>query len=334
MFHTRESTKTVRRKGTHNMKKDTKLIVLLAVLVVFVGAYKLVGYMNNKAEADKKTALFDLKAEDITELDWTYSGAEFSIKNDSGTWHWSEDDKFPIEQETAKDMASKFAGVSYSQEISEENKSEYGFGNDNAVISAKDKDGKEYKLTIGGSIAISGEDYAEVDGRNAVYAIDANLSLAFNKSIDNLLAKEPIEQVDNYDKINITYGDKSLDLTKDENGKWKCGDAELDAAKVTSLANSFFGLLWQDCDSYNADSAKKSERGFDNPTATVSISSDKDELKILFGKEEGDCFYAKLDGSNMIYTVSNDIKSKLDTTADSLKPDETDEGSTEQTDGE
>ena len=316
------------------MKKDTKIIALLAVLVVFVGAYRLIGHINNKAESGKKTALFDLKPENITELDWTYSGAEFSIKKDSDVWHWSEDDKFPLNQDMAEDMASKFAKITYSQEISEDNKSEYGFGSDNAVISAKDKDGREYKLTIGGSISISSEDYAEVDGKNAVYAIDASLSVAFDKSIYNLLEKEPIEQVENYDKINITYKEKSLDLIKDKGGKWKCGSDELDGAKVASLANSFFGLLWQNCDSYNADAAKKTERGFDNPTASVSISSDKDELKILFGKEEGESLFAKLDGSNMIYTVSSDIKSKLDTTADTLKPDAAEEEKAEQTDND
>lgn len=314
------------------MKKDTKIIVLLAVLVVFVGAYKLIGHMNNKAESDKRTALFDLKTEDIAELDWTYSGTKFSMTKDSDIWHWSEDDKFPIDQETAEDMAKKFAKVSYSQEISEDNKSEYGFGNDNTVICAKDKSGNEYKITLGGSISLTSENYATVEGKDSVYAIDADLSIAFDKPIDKLLEKEPIDQVDNYNKINITCGDKSLELTKDSDGKWKSGDTELDEAKVTSLANSFFGLLWQDCDSYNADDAKKSERGFDNPSGTVSISSDSDELKILFGKEENGSLYAKLDGSNMIYTVDTDIKSKLETTLDSLKPDKTAEEADVQTD--
>lgn len=314
------------------MKKDTKIIVLLAVLVVFVGAYKLIGHMNNKAESDKRTALFDLKTEDIAELDWTYSGTKFSMTKDSDIWHWSEDDKFPIDQETAEDMAKKFAKVSYSQEISEDNKSEYGFGNDNTVICAKDKSGNEYKITLGGSISLTSENYATVEGKDSVYAIDADLSIAFDKPIDKLLEKEPIDQVDNYNKINITCGDKSLELTKDGDGKWKSGDTELDEVKVISLANSFFGLLWQDCDSYNADDAKKAERGFDNPSGTVSISSDSDELKILFGKEENGSLYAKLDGSNMIYTVDTDIKSKLETTLDSLKPDKTAEEADVQTD--
>ena len=206
------------------MKKDTKIIVLLAVLVVFVGAYKLIGHMNNKAESDKRTALFDLKTEDIAELDWTYSGTKFSMTKDSDIWHWSEDDKFPIDQETAEDMAKKFAKVSYSQEISEDNKSEYGFGNDNTVICAKDKSGNEYKITLGGSISLTSENYATVEGKDSVYAIDADLSIAFDKPIDKLLEKEPIDQVDNYNKINITCGDKSLELTKDSDGKWKSGD--------------------------------------------------------------------------------------------------------------
>ena len=316
------------------MKKDTKIIALLAVLVVFIGAYKLIGYLNDKSESDKKTPLFDLKAEDIAELDWTYSGTSFSIIKSSDTWHWSEDDKFPVDQDMAEDMAKKFANVTYSQEISEDNKGEYGFGETASVISAKDKNGNEYKVTIGGNISLTSEDYATVDGKNYVYAIDANLSTAFDKSLDRLLEKEPIDQVDNYNKITIRSGDEIRSIVKDSDGKWKWGDVELDESKVTSLANSFFGLLWQDCDSYNADDAKKSERGFDSPNATVAISSDSDELKILFGKEENGSLYAKLDGSNMIYTVDADIKSKLQITADSLKPDELPEESSEQADGE
>lgn len=302
------------------MKKDTKLIILLGVLLVCVSAYKLIGWMNTRQEENKKTALFDLDKDSITYLDWTYSGVDFAIENNNGVWHWTNDDKFPVNQDTASNMAEKFAQLSASQEMSGDNIDDYGFGDNVQVITARDKGGKEYKVTVGGKIELTSENYITVEGMDSVYAVGTSFGSAFNKSIDDLLQKENIESVENYSKIRIVNDDMIFEAVKNDNDKWTVGDTELDVTKVTSLADSFFGLLWTDCESYNADDAKKAECGFDNPSASVSIASDSDELKILFGKEENGMLYAKLDGSNMIYTVDTAIKDKLNIGLDDLLP--------------
>lgn len=303
------------------MKKDTKLIILLAVLVVCVVSYKIIGAINSKQEESKKTALFSINKSDITRLDWSYSGEEITIENSTGVWHWTGDEKFPVDQTAAENLAEKFAELSYSQEISKDNFDEYGFGEDSRVIIASDKDGNEYKVTVGGKIDLTSENYITVDGKDKVYAVGTSFSETFNKVLDDLLQKEQIERIDDYSSIKIIRGDEVLEITKNDNGKWAVGDTELDETKVGELANKFFNLRWEKCDSYNADDTKKSERGFDSPYATVALTSASDEVKLLFGKEESGMLYAKLDGSNMIYTVNSDIKESINTSIDDLIPD-------------
>ena len=302
------------------MKKETKLIILLGVLLICVVAYRLIVYINTNQEDVKKNALFDLDKDSITYLDWSYEGVNYAIEKNNGVWHWTKDDKFPVNQDIALDMADKFAALSASNEISAEKITEYGFGADTQTICARDKDGKEYKVTVGGKIDLTGENYITVEGTDSVYTVGAGFAIAFDKAIDKLLNKESIDAIENYSKIRIVNDDMIIEIVKNDNGKWILGDTELDDLKVSSLANSFFGLTWNDCKAYNADDEKKAECGFDNPSAVVSIASDADELKILFGKEENDMLYAKLDGSNMIYTVSTDIRDKLNVSLDELLP--------------
>ena len=313
------------------MKKETKLIILLGVLLICVVAYRLIVYINTNQEEVKKNALFDLDKDSITYLDWSYEGVNYAIEKNNGVWHWTNDNKFPVNQDTAFDMADKFATLSASNEISAENIAEYGFNEAAQTICARDNDGKEYKVTVGGRIDLTGENYITVDGMDSVYTVGADFAIAFDKAIDKLLKKESIDAIENYSKIRIVNDDVIVEIVKNDDDKWILGDTVLDELKVSSLASSFFGLTWNACEDYNADAAKKAECGFDKPSAVVSISSDADELKILFGKEENDMLYAKLDGSNMIYTVSTDIWDKLNVSLDELLPEPEQAENTENT---
>ena len=313
------------------MKKDTKLLILVGVLLAFIIAYNVIGHIGTKQNnSSNGTALFSIESENIARLEWTYEGESYAIENKTGVWHWTEDENFPVNQYVANDMANRFAALSASQEISGENLAEYGFDDESRVIAATDKDGNEYKVTIGGRIDITSENYVTTNQSKSIYTVGVSFSSVFNKTIDKLLKKETIMPIEKYSKIRVVEGDNVFEAEKNNEGKWMSGDVELDEGKISAFANSYFEFMWTDCDTYNADEAKKTERGFDNPTGEVAISSDNDELRIIFGKAENGVLYAKLGGSNMIYTVSPEVRQYLDVSPDDFKPNKKDETETKE----
>ena len=60
-------------------KKETKLLVLVSILLVCVIAFKLVGYFTDKAEEKEGIDIFNIKQEDIVKIDWTKNGNNYSF---------------------------------------------------------------------------------------------------------------------------------------------------------------------------------------------------------------------------------------------------------------
>ncbi len=311
------------------MKKDTKIIILLAVLLVCVAAYKLTGYYNDKQEKTPTIDFVTINQDDIREITWNYGGIEYTINNETGVWHWTGDEDFPVDEDKANNLAQKFADITATREFSEDDLSEYGVEESEIKITATLSDGESYKFTIGNKNEVTNENYVMLDGNDNIYMVESSFASAFEKTIDDLLKMEDIPQVTDPNKIQIAMGDGTVkEYTKSEDGTWTDGTQTLDEEKVTSLANKFLNLTWERCENYNADDEIKSEKGFDNPYATVTISGSNDEEAVLlFAKDEYEVLYVKLDGSNMIYNVDLSILDSVDIATEDLLPDPVEETS-------
>ncbi len=305
------------------MKKDTKIVILLAVLLVCVIAYRLTGFYNEKNEETPTIDFVTINQEDIVQISWNHSGIEYTINNETGVWHWTGDDDFPVDEEQADNLAQEFADITATRELDEEDLSEYGLDDSDITIEAVTSGGESYIFTIGDENELTNENYVMIDGSEKIYMVDSSFASAFEKTIDDLLKMEEIPQVTDVNKIHMVIeGDMVKEYTKSEDGTWTDGTQTLDEQKVTSLANKFLNLSWERCENYNADDAIKSEKGFDNPYAVVTISGSNDEEAVLlFAKDEYGVLYAKLDGSNMIYNVNLDILDSIDITSEDLLPD-------------
>lgn len=306
------------------MKKDTKIIILLAILLVCVVAFKLTGYYNDKKEETTSVDFVDINREDIVKISWNYAGIDYTIDKETGVWHWTGDEKFPVDEEKADNMAQKIADITATRELEEEDLSEYGLNDSEISIEAVTTDGESYTFKIGNNNDLTNENYVMLQGESKIYMVANTFASAFEKSINDLLKMEEIPKVTNVNKISIVIeGDIIKEYKKSEDGIWTDGTQTLDEQKVTSLADKFLNLSWERCESYNASDEVKSEKGFDNPYAKVTVSGeDGEEAVLLLAKDEYGVLYVKLDGSNMIYNVNLDILDSVDINTEDLLPDE------------
>ena len=192
------------------MKKDTKIIILLAVLLVCVAAYKLTGYYNDKQEETPTVDFVTINQDDIREITWNYGGIEYTINNETGVWHWTGDEDFPVDEDKANNLAQKFADITATREFSEDDLSEYGVEESEIKITATLSDGESYKFTIGNKNEVTNENYVMLDGNDNIYMVESSFASAFEKTIDDLLKMEDIPQVTDPNKIQIAMGDGTV----------------------------------------------------------------------------------------------------------------------------
>ncbi len=303
------------------LNRTAKTMILLLVLLLVIVCYAIIGLVNSKEESQAKDRIFDVGNAEVVALTWDKSGIDFSITRENGSWKWTGDEKFPVNQEESEKMAAAVSNASRLQVFDRKIEQEYGFEDNGKVINAEFADGSKHSIKLGNEVELVGGSYAMVDDNEAtVYIVDGTLSELFVKSIDDLLQTEIIDNIENPKSFIIELGDGGIRLNK-QDGKWISGEIEADEEKVSELMSTFLNIKWEECYSYNADNEKKSECGFDTPQATVSIQNDFDEVKLLFGKDNGDEIFVKLDGSNMIYLVKSDIKESLNVKIEALLSD-------------
>ena len=107
------------------MKKLQKLVVLLAVLVVLVGAYFAVTYFTKDPEPIdiEEIAVFTAQPDTLSSLSWDYQGQTVTINQTEAGWVVDGQDQFPLDQGLPKVMASrlqKLVGLSTLTEFDPE----------------------------------------------------------------------------------------------------------------------------------------------------------------------------------------------------------------------
>ena len=100
------------------MKRGNKLIALLAVLVLLVGATVLITQLNPKEDAqqDTYTTVFSLDPDKVTNISWEYSKKASFTRTEDG-WVYDEDAAFPVDVNCLDDMLRILSSVGAKKTI-------------------------------------------------------------------------------------------------------------------------------------------------------------------------------------------------------------------------
>ena len=150
------------------MKKLQKLVVLLAVLVVLVGAYFAVTYFTKDPEPIdiEEIAVFTAQPDTLSSLSWDYQGQTVTINQTEAGWVVDGQDQFPLDQGLPKVMASrlqKLVGLSTLTEFDPDPKT-YGLDQPELTIRIAQTDGNTTTLSIGTYSTAVGGYYLNSDG--------------------------------------------------------------------------------------------------------------------------------------------------------------------------
>lgn len=335
------------------MKRGKKLFVLLLVLAVLLGATYAAGLLTPESVEEEEvvyTTIFTIDPEDVTQISWDYSEA-LSFTREGDTWVYDADDTFPLEESYVDTMLAQLQEITSSKTIEDvENWDQYTLEVPICEITVTAGDTLS-TIKIGEETTLGGERYVSIGDGNA-YLVDSSILSAFSYGLYDVLKMESIPDMSDVYGMSYLSGSESYEIQLLENSGlaysdeyvWFMGEKPLDTDLTKTLMRYVTDMTWQECVNYNAQDM--SQYGLDDPAASITIyyletvevaTNETDEdgntvyetkvnektytLEIGAGTDDG--YYARIQGSNMVYLIAGSAaETLLYTTYEELLPDD------------
>ena len=307
------------------MKRGTKMILLLFVLAVMICGYYGM-QQHNKTESVTETAgsfaLTAKNADELTGLSWAQGDTAYSFKYENGVWETTESPAWPADQEVLQDLADQLAGLQATRKLEDvKTEADYGLETPVITVTASWNDGTTTDYSMGDATPFSDGYYLKLSGQDGtIYTISTSLSSVFSKTQKDMAALESIPVVTEANRLSVgrtlEIRKKEASTTVDPDQLWydAAADMPVDSPQAETLVTAAQSIEWSELVTAAADPETLSGWQLDDGQATaVTLSgSDGSTAAVLFGipDENGD-YYARLPGSNMVYTVDGGSVSGL-----------------------
>ena len=177
------------------------ILILMAILVVLVCLYYLIGHLAEQSEAGEDEnvipSLSGISSEQIDTFSYVYDGTyKTFLKTDQG-WVYAEDTELTLDQDMIDSMLSQLCNLKYEKIVSDSltSSSDYGFGQPSNTITLGFEDETQKILYIGSENPMTGIYYAITEGDDHIYAISSEVPQIF-LSVEQLTVSEETEDED------------------------------------------------------------------------------------------------------------------------------------------
>jgi len=305
------------------MKLYRNIIIIL--VVVFLGLLGLFISLKLNPEDetaekndDKSIVLFDFDAEQVTEFYVEGAEDKFAFKKKDTEWEMTSGGEFPLNILNVNAIISNTSDLK-AYKLIEENATSldtYGLDDPYRVV-VKMSDGAEKVLEIGDKTPTKQAYYVKKGDSNSVYTVYtyiANLIVTTkdklrNKTVFDVFSTDVVKFVLDRDGKRVFWAEKS-----EEEG-WQLKEpieGNTDLVRLTSIFDTF---VRADAETYIEEDAQDlSQYGLDNPQYVIEAATADVHVKLYLGKgiEGGSKFYAKVDGSNEVFTIDKSSLAFID----------------------
>ena len=172
------------------MTRGKKLGILCAALVVAAAACFGAKQLTKRTENADMTSVFNIAAEDITGLKWSYDGEDIELEKSDGVWNLTGGSE-EIEQTDIEEIVNGIADLKATAVIPKEEQTEdYGLtGSEDTVVVSTEAADTTY--TFGDRNDVTNEYYLKVTGSDNVFVVPQDFKSSFEKSKDDILAPTP-----------------------------------------------------------------------------------------------------------------------------------------------
>lgn len=303
------------------MKLYRNAAILVVVLALLFGAYWFLKDKMPAKQADEETKT--IKLTDYTDDKLS----QVSVENKEGVFVIEKKDKdwVLVSPTNIKADSSKLSSIStnassiIADKVIEENPKDLSvFGLDKPVIvTLKLKDGGEKAVLIGSQTPTKAGYYAKLKAETKVYVVDSYTAekLLFKKNdirdttLYTLKAEDVISLSMDRDGSNVFTSKKATDVA------WtmmKPIEGNVNTAAIEPMLTALSGVAVKEFIEENP--ADLGKYGLDKPAYVMDFATSSKSFKLILGTEKtkGSEIYAKLDGSNEVFTIDETAFTFLD----------------------
>ena len=211
-------------------KNTLTLIAMLGLLVVMIGAYGLLLQHNKDVEntsdeeEEAQIPLNEIEESEIKELQVLNETTEFTLINKDEMWSLKEEEAFPVDQNTASNLASRMASLQATKEVIENanDLAEYGLDSPEITVTIKKSDDSTMTLSIGDQLTTGNDYYATINNETTVYVVEALVRNTFITEKNDLMQIEDLPSINTelITGVKVTSNQFSnFTLMYDENNK-------------------------------------------------------------------------------------------------------------------
>jgi hypothetical protein len=317
------------------MKKLLKIVLLIVLLGVLIGAYfYLSKNPTDKTDKDKSAEsetieILKLDESKMTKIILNNEKGSFSFIKKDNNWVYEEKQDLKLDQNMLNRLVQNFTSLTAEKSVEKEAKDldKYGLKNSKNTVTSFLKDGSSYTLELGDKTPEGSSYYLKLKNKNDIYTVSESVGDSIKYSINDLRSKElPAIDTSDIKYIKIVnlkgetieikaneaqndnekqYGINAFVMTKPYNNIHA-----VNSDKLNELNDSITKLSISD---FISDSSKElSKYGLDKPRLEILAKDGKNELHLYFGKDVDNNNVAfKIAGAPEIYAMSKDSMEAL-----------------------
>lgn len=322
------------------MKRQKNLLILGGVLVALCAVIAIVSGVEKHIDKISTVSedIVNIDVDALTQISWTADSKTLTfVKGDDG-WTQSGDDAFPVDQEKISNLLEHFAPLTASFVIEGvEDFGQYGLDDPTVTATLTTSDG-DTRLQFGTYSTMDSKRYVTL-GDGTVYLIDDDVTEELSTDHDDFMQTDAVPDYDTIDSIVATgetaftasyLPDETHTYTDDYDYYAVDGDSytALADSKIKSFITKLKNLDYTDYLTYRASTADLSVYGMDAPTETFTVTYTKDKeqgsfaLAFAKGKDDGNYYFRMGDSEIICKMDEDDYNDIVETTADTLRPDE------------
>lgn len=282
------------------MKNKKGLIAGIIILLLLLGAYFLLRYLNldedSTEEEDATETVFKIDAADISNIEIVSGENTFDFSHEDDTWNYVQDEKFPLSESSILDKVSGLTSVSSDRIIENpENLGDYGLEDPEVTATITDTEGETTKLALGSTNdAVSGCYMSLNDDTSKIYLVDTSLKTNLEFSLSDIAEKEDIPSITGttITSVTIQKPEGTARLYQDSSSEtgWTFADIDgttvpADSSLVSTYTGNFSTLSWTDYVTYDLNDL--GSYGLDNPSV-ITVDYKVEEEAEDSGSEDAD----------------------------------------------
>ncbi len=307
----------------------TMIVLLLVIIVLVIGYFVAKGIADKSGEetVDADTKLLHVDTSTAKTLKYSIAGNEYTLNCVDGIWKAESDDKRPLDQTKVQNMVNRFAEMTASKVVADNQNELASVALDNPALTVTLtlEDGSSYSYSTGSTVVTDdGGCYAIVKGYPGVYILPEGYYNMFSANLNSITQLPSVADIkaENITRLHIVRdGEERINITKDpekEKFTWTMlapydSSMRMSDDNIRILTNKYVTYIFGENVDYDCTDFGK--YGLDDPKTMIDIeyfTEDESGNKTVHTftlyignlNDDGTMFYVKLNDSNSVYTIS------------------------------